>query len=161
MKPESRPLTKPAYPEDERALRALVAQCETAWNASDSGAFANTMAENVAFVGLLGERYEGREIVALGHRHIFDTIYKDSRVRYTIELVRFLKPDVAVIVMLQDMTSHLAPDIVASTARQRQMSPDMHASQARATLTCTKTDGSWKIAAIHNTNVASVAAVRK
>jgi ketosteroid isomerase-like protein len=41
------------------------------------------------------------------------------------------------------------------------MSPDMHASQARATLTCTKTDGSWKIAAIHNTNVASVAAVRK
>jgi uncharacterized protein (TIGR02246 family) len=95
MKPESRPLTKPAYPEDERALRALVAQCETAWNASDSGAFANTMAENVAFVGLLGERYEGREIVALGHRHIFDTIYKDSRVRYTIELVRFLKPDVA------------------------------------------------------------------
>ena len=154
-------MTKPNHPEDERALRALVAHCETAWNASDSNAFANAMADNVAFVGLLGERYEGREIVALGHRHIFDTIYKDSRVRYTVELVRFLKPDVAVIVMLQDMTSHLPPDIVASTARQRQMSPGMHDSQARATLTCAKTGENWKIATIHNTTVASVAAVRK
>ena len=161
MKPESRLLTKAIHPEDERALRALVAQCEAAWNASDSNAFANTMAEGVAFVGLLGERYEGREIVALGHRHIFDTIYKSSRVRYTIELIRFLKPDVAVIVMQQDLTSHLPPEAIASTARQRQMSPDMHDSQARATLTCTKSDGSWHIAAIHNTNVASVAAVRK
>lgn len=154
-------MTKTTHPEDERALRALIAQCEAAWNASDSNAFANTMAEDVAFVGLLGERYEGREIVALGHRHIFDTIYKDSRVRYTIELIRFLKPDVAVVVMLQDMTSHLPPDIVASTARQRQMSPDMHDSQARATLTCTKAEGSWRVSTIHNTNVASVAAVRK
>ena len=83
-------------PEDERALRALVAQCEAAWNASDSTAFANTMAEDVTFVGILGERYEGREITALGHRHIFDTIYKDSRVRYAIELIRFPRPDVAV-----------------------------------------------------------------
>lgn len=154
-------MTKTGNPEDERALRALVAQCEAAWNASDSTAFANTMTEDVVFIGLLGERYEGREIVALGHRHIFDTIYKDSRVRYTVELVRFLKPDVAVVVILEDMHSHLPPDVVASTARQRQMSTDLHDSQARATLVCTKADGRWLVSTIHNTNVASVAAVRK
>lgn len=154
-------MTKTANPEDERALRALVAQCEAAWNASDSTAFANAMAEDVTFVGILGERYEGREITALGHRHIFDTIYKDSRVRYAIELIRFPRPDVAVVVMLQSMTSHLPPAVVASTARQRQMSNDMHESEARATLTCAKADGSWRIVAIHNTNVASVAAIRK
>ena len=147
--------------EDERAIRNLIARCEAAWNASDSTAFANTMAEDVDFVGLLGERYQGREIVERGHRHIFDTIYRDSRVRYSIELVRFLKPDVALVMMLQSMRSHLPPEIIASTARQRQMSSDMHDSQARATLTCAKSDGGWRIVAIHNTNVASVAAVRK
>ena len=147
--------------EDERALRALIAATEAAWNASDSVGFAATMTEDVDFVSMLGERYHGQEIVERGHRHILDTIYKASRVRYTIEVLRFLKPDVALVMMLQHMRSHLQPEVVASTARQRQMSPDMHDSEARATLVCVKRNGAWKIAAIHNTNVAGVAAVRK
>lgn len=147
--------------EDERALRALIAATEAAWNASDSVGFAATMTEDVDFVSMLGERYHGREIVERGHRHILDTIYKASRVRYTIEVLRFLKPDVALVMMQQHMRSHLPPEVVASTARQRQMSPDMHDSEARATLVCVKRNGAWKIAAIHNTNVAGVAAVRK
>ncbi|MBL9095433.1 MAG: SgcJ/EcaC family oxidoreductase [Alphaproteobacteria bacterium] len=147
--------------EDERALRALIAATEAAWNASDSVGFAATMTEDVDFVSMLGERYHGQEIVERGHRHILDTIYKASRVRYTIEVLRFLKPDVALVMMLQHMRSHLPPEVVASTARQRQMSPDMHDSEARATLVCVKRNGAWKIAAIHNTNVAGVAAVRK
>lgn len=147
--------------EDERALRALIAATEAAWNASESVGFAATMTEDVDFVSMLGERYHGQEIVERGHRHILDTIYKASRVRYTIEVLRFLKPDVALVMMLQHMRSHLPPEVVASTARQRQMSPDMHDSEARATLVCVKRNGAWKIAAIHNTNVAGVAAVRK
>jgi uncharacterized protein (TIGR02246 family) len=154
-------LTKTTIPEDDRPIRALVAQCEAAWNASDSQAYADMMSEDVVFVGTLGERYQGREIVERGHRHIFDTIYKASRVRYTVEHVRFLKPDVAVAVVLADMHSHLTADVVASTARQRQMSADMHDSQMRTTMTCAKLDGHWRIVMIQNTNVAAVAAVKK
>ena len=71
--------------DDERAIRAVIAKLEAAWNASDSGAFTAPMVETVDFISVLGDRYNGREIVERGHRHIFDTIYKDSRVAYTIE----------------------------------------------------------------------------
>jgi uncharacterized protein (TIGR02246 family) len=147
-------LTHPS--EDERAVRDLIARGEKAWNLSDSVAFAATMAEDVDFVGVLGERYHGREIVDAGHRHIFDTIYKGSRVRYTVERVRFLKPDVAVAIMHQKITSHLPQSALASTARQRQMTPDLHDTELRSVVMATKTGGQWLIAAITNTMVASV-----
>lgn len=144
----------PALPLDEHGVRAAVARAEKAWNAADAAAFAACMAEDVDVVGLLGERYHGRDVVELGHRHIFETIYKDSRVAYTIEQLRFLRADVAVVVLHQKMRSYLAPHAVISTARQRQISDEMHESEARATLTLVK-QRSWAIAAFHNTAVAS------
>ena len=147
-------MTKPT--EDERAVRDLIARGEKAWNASDSRAYADTMAEDVDFVGVLGECYHGREIVDIGHRHIFDTIYKDSRVRYNIERVRFLKPDIAVAIMHQTITSHLPQSAAASTARQREMTDGLHDTEMRTAMTIVKTGGQWLIAQIQNTLVASV-----
>lgn len=142
-------------PEDERAVRQTIAAAETAWNAGDAVAFAATMTDDVDFVSLLGERYHGREIVVSGHKHILSTIYKDSRATYTPEVVRFLKGDVALAIVHQKMVSHLPPEIVVSTARQRQMSPEKHESQARATMLLVSQSGRWLIKAIHNTNVAA------
>lgn len=142
-------------PEDERAVRQTIAAAEAAWNAGDATAFAATMTDDVDFVSLLGERYHGREIVVSGHKHILSTIYKDSRVVYSPEVVRFLKADIALAIVHQKMTSHLTPDVVVSTARQRQMSPDLHESQARATMVIVNNGGRWLIKAFHNTNVAA------
>jgi uncharacterized protein (TIGR02246 family) len=146
----------PTIPGDERAVRDVIARCEAAWNAGDGTAFAAVMHDDVDFVGILGERYHGKEIVESGHRHILTTIYKDSKACYSVERVRLLKPDVAVAVIHEKITSHLPQAVVASTARQRQMSPDMHDSEQRATLTLLKHAGQWKIVAFHNTCVASV-----
>ncbi len=145
----------PAPQLDEHGVRAAVTRAEKAWNAADATAYASCMADDVDVVGLLGERYHGRDVVELGHRHIFETIYKDSRVVYTIEQLRFLRPDVAVVILHQKMRSYLPPHVVISTARQRQMSDEMHDSEARATLTLVKQGRSWVIAAFHNTAVAS------
>jgi uncharacterized protein (TIGR02246 family) len=147
--------SSPALPLDEHGVRAAVARAEKAWNAADHVAFAACMAEDVDVVGLLGERYHGRDVVELGHKHIFETIYKDSRVTYTIEQLRFLRADVAVVILHQTMRSYLPPHVVISTARQRQMSDEMHDSEARATLTLVKQSRSWAISAFHNTAVAS------
>lgn len=154
MNPKSPILTKPT--EDERAVRDLIARGEKAWNASDSRSYADTMAEDVDFVGVLGERYHGREIVDVGHRHIFDTIYKGSRVHYNVERVRFLKPDIAVVIVHQTITSHLPQSALASTARQREMSDGLHDTEIRTAMTIVKTGGQWLIAQIQNTLVASV-----
>ena len=79
--------------DDERAIRAVIARCEAAWNAERQQRFCRRRwPTNVDFISVLGDRYNGREIVERGHRHIFDTIYKDSRVAYTIETLRFVRP---------------------------------------------------------------------
>lgn len=149
----SRPLTTQS--DDDRAIRAVVARCEAAWNASDSVAWAACMAEDVNFTSVLGDRYQGREIVERGHRHIFDTIYKDSRMTFTVEGVRFIRPDVALAFVHQQLISRLPPSAVASTARQMKISDAMHETQARATLMLAKNGGQWHVVAFHNTTVAS------
>ena len=148
--------TPAANPEDERAVREVIAHCEAAWNAGDGTAFATCMHDDVDFVGLLGERYHGKEIVESGHKHILSTIYKGSKACYSVERIRFLKPDVAIAVIHEKITSHLPQAVITSTARQRQMSDELHESEQRATLTLLKHGGKWKIVAFHNTSVASV-----
>ena len=145
----------PAPEMDEHGVRAAIARAQRAWNTADATAFAACMADDVDVVGLLGERYHGRDVVELGHKHIFETIYRDSKVTYTIEQLRFLRPDVAVVILHQKMRSRLTPDAVISTARQRKVSDEMHDSEARATLTLVKSGRPWVIAAFHNTAVAS------
>ncbi len=144
-------------PDDERAIRDVIAHCEAAWNAGDGADFAACMHHDVDFVGLLGERYQGKEIVESGHQHVLSTIYKGSKACYSVERIRFLKPDVAIAVIHQKITSHLPPAAIASTARQRQLSDDLHDSEQRATLTLFKQTGRWKIVAFHNTSVAAAA----
>ena len=142
--------------DEELAVREVIAQCEAAWNDGDGAAFAARMHDDIDFVGLLGERYHGREIVESGHKHILSTIYKGSKACYSVERIRFLKPDVAIAVIHQKITSHLPQTVIASTSRQRQMSEDLHDSEQRATLALLKHAGRWKIVAFHNTSVASV-----
>lgn len=153
---EAMTTTNPTNPEEERAVREVIAHCEAAWNAGDGMAFAACMHDDVDFVGLLGERYHGKEIVESGHKHILSTIYKDSKACYSVERIRFLKPDVAIAVIHQKITSHLPQAVIASTARQRLMSNDLHDSEQRATLTLIKHTGRWKIVSFHNTSVASI-----
>lgn len=147
--------------DDERAIRTLISGWETAWNASDSVAFSLIMADDVDFVSILGDRYHGREIVERGHRHIFDTIYKGSRVTCTVESLRFVRPDVALALMHQKIVSHLPPGAIAMTSRQMQVSEKMHENEARATVTLAKDRGAWHIIAVHNTGVAAKSTLRK
>ena len=155
----SRPSTIPT--DDERALRDLVARCEAAWNAGDSVAWAACMAEDVSFTGVLGDRYHGREIVESGHRHIFNTIYKDSKMTVAIEGFRQVRPDVTLVYVHETLRSHLKPETVVSTARQMQVSPEMHDSEIRGTIVAAKDRGHWQIAAFHNTLIAPHAPARK
>jgi uncharacterized protein (TIGR02246 family) len=76
--------------------------------------------------------------VDAGHRVIFDTIYKDSRNRYTIEGVRFIRPDVVVVFVRA----------LLELADSRTIS-------ARPTMLLTKENGKWQIAVLQNTVVAA------
>jgi uncharacterized protein (TIGR02246 family) len=44
-----------------------------------------------------GRHIVGRKAVTAGHKHLFETVYKDTRQVFNIRWVRFLHPDVAAV----------------------------------------------------------------
>jgi uncharacterized protein (TIGR02246 family) len=127
---------------EERALHGMVYQMEAAWNAADSAAFAELFADDADFIHILGGYYTGRAAIEAGHRMIFGTIYKGSTVRYSVEKIRFLRPDVAIVFLRQFLQ-------LSEDAQPREI-------EARPTIIAEKVDGEWQIVALQNTRISEV-----
>lgn len=124
--------------DNNHSIYELVRLLEDAWNGSNSQRFASVFAEDADFITVLGKHYNGRESIDAGHRAIFDTIYKGSHNRYTIEGVRFIRPDVVVVFVSANL--ELA---------------DSRAISARPTMLLIKENGKWQVAVLQNTVVAA------
>ena len=127
---------------DERALHSMVYQLEAAWNSADGAAFAALFAEDADFIHILGGYYAGRPAIESGHRMIFGTIYKGSTVRYSVEKIKFLRPDVAIIFLRQHLRF-----AEAGVAQEL---------DARPTIVAEKINSDWKIVALQNTRITEV-----
>src|SRR5262252_7170710 len=88
---------------EERALHKLVYQLESAWNAGDGEAFAALFTDDADVIHILGGYYSGRAAIRAGHRMIFGTIYKGSSVHYSVEKIRFVRPEVALVFLRQHL----------------------------------------------------------
>lgn len=82
---------------DETAIRANVKQMETGWNMKSGAEFAKPFSEDSDYVIINGMYIKGRAANAAGHQQIFDTIYKNTNLTLTLERIRFLRADVAVV----------------------------------------------------------------
>jgi uncharacterized protein (TIGR02246 family) len=114
----------------------LVRQLEEAWNRGDSKKFASAFADDADFITIFGMHYNGRQQVDSNHRRIFDTIYKGSINKLTLESVRFIRPDVVLAFIRAVLELDGGRTLVA-----------------RPTLVLTKEHGKWAIAALQNTAV--------
>ena len=132
---------------DERALHQLVYQLEAAWNAGDGTGFAEAFAEEADFIHILGGYYSGRAAIEAGHRMIFGTIYKGSTVRYSVEKIRFVRPDVAIVSARQYLQFY-------EDGAAREL-------QARPLMVLEKKDGLWEIVTLQNTRITEVGAPEK
>jgi uncharacterized protein (TIGR02246 family) len=124
-------------PVDRAALESIVGQLEAAWNAMDGSAFAGPFTEDADFVTIRGEHFRGRSAIANGHTGIFRTIYAGSTSHMTVEGVRLLRPEVALVHVHSRLDTPRGPH-----ARRH---------GARFSLVLTKGSGGWEIAALHNT----------
>ena len=68
----------------------VIKRLEEAWNAADGAAFGSQFAPDADFVNIRGDLHSGREEIAAGHQHIFDTIYAGSTLRYAVLQAREL-----------------------------------------------------------------------
>jgi len=124
---------------DEDAIRDLVRTVEEGWNAGSGERFAAPFAEDSDYVIVYGTHAKGRAMIADGHQQIFDTIYAGSNNTFTVEDVRFFRPDVAL--------AH-----VHHVLRFHQEAGAQEA-EARSTWVLTKEDGRWSVAAFQNTAI--------
>lgn len=131
---------------EERTLHKLVYQLESAWNAGDGDAFAGLFTEDADVIHILGGYYSGREAIRAGHRMIFGTIYKGSSVRYSVEKIKFLRPQIALVFLRQ----HLE---FAAGAPVEEL-------DARPTIVAEKIDDKWRIVALQNTRISEVGATK-
>ena len=91
---------KEEFVTENQEIHKVVRHLESAWNASDSVAFARVFARDADFIHIIGGHYRGQEAIQEGHRQIWDTIYKDSKVVYDIEGIRQIRPDIAIAFVL-------------------------------------------------------------
>ncbi len=129
--------TSAARAEDEAAIRKIVSRIQDGWNKGDGNAFAAPFAEDADYVVINGMRIKGRSGIASGHQQIFDTIYKNSRNAGTVQGIRFLRDDVAVV----HVEWHL---------KIRENDPSGEG-RAMNSMIMTKEKGQWSIAAFQNT----------
>lgn len=122
---------------DEQNLRDIVRGLEAAWNKGDSVAWAEFFVEDADFIHILGGYFNGRTTIEHGHRAIFDTIYKGSTNKFTVNRVRFISPEVAIVFLIAEL----------KVAREG-LPPLVH---ARPTLVAKRGPDGWKIIAFQNT----------
>ena len=124
---------------EEKGIADILKQLETAWNTSDSRAWASHFAEDATFIHIYGGQLDGRAAIDGAHRNIFDTIYKDSRMTVTLRSLRLLRPDVAVV-----WTRGLVV-----TAQGNEV-------DTRPTMVLVNEGGKWQIVAFQNTRISEV-----
>ena len=124
---------------DEQALSDIVKKLEDAWNAGDSAAFTSYFTHDATFIHIFGGQLDGHTAIEAAHRQIFDTIYKGSRNRYTVQRIRFIRPDVALVFL----HAHLK---FSEGGQPREI-------LARPTLVVVKESGKWQAVAFQNTRI--------
>jgi uncharacterized protein (TIGR02246 family) len=83
---------------DQAAFDAIREAQEAAWIAEDGAAFAATFHEDGDVVTFNGDHLSGREDIAEGMQYYFDGYIEGSRLHMLTEQVRYVEPDVVVIV---------------------------------------------------------------
>ena len=81
----------------EAAIRAIVAEQATAWDAGDGARYASRVAPEVSFTNLFGMVIYGRPAFEARHKEILATFYKGTTKQHSIRKVRFVTPDVAIV----------------------------------------------------------------
>lgn len=124
----------------ESVAREIAGRLEDAWNAGDGSAFGRPFTGDAVFVDIRGEHHRGREAIAEGHRGIFASIYRGSRLRYEVTGARELGDGV--------ILAHSTGEIEAPSG------PLAGKHRATQSLVLVRDGSEWRIASFHNTLVA-------
>lgn len=128
--------------EDREAIAALVAGEDAAWKAGDAAAFSARALDDIAFTNVVGMFSVGKEPFETQHARIFATFYRGSTLRQSIVRLAFVRPDVAILDTLSEVSGFAAlpPGAEAVDGVLR----------TRLEQVIVREDGRWRVASFHN-----------
>ena len=85
-------------------IEAVLQNQMAAWTAGDSEAFGADALDDVVFTNIVGMFVVGKVGFNRQHAHIFQTFYKGSVMRQTVQHIAFVRPDVAIVDTLTEVT---------------------------------------------------------
>jgi uncharacterized protein (TIGR02246 family) len=124
--------------EDQAAIRQVVANFADAWNRHDPTAKVKDFAEDIDHISVRGRWQQSRAELEQTYLEYHAAVWKDVTYHPVVEKVRFMRPDVAVVIVQGTFRSASATDT------------------ARATWIMSKEDGRWLCCAFHQTYLQDV-----
>ena len=82
---------------EETLIREQNAAVEAAWNKHDAAAMDQSFVEDCDFVNIFGEWISGHDNLVKIHTALFAGPFRESYRRFTVEKIRFIRPDVAIV----------------------------------------------------------------
>ncbi|WP_284742003.1 SgcJ/EcaC family oxidoreductase [Amycolatopsis sp. RTGN1] len=127
----------------EADVRAVLGRLTEAWNSADAAAYGRLFTEDADYVTFFGLNFPGREAIESSHRALFEGPLKGSKLTGQLGAsakVRFVRPDVAVVVV--GGGSSVSGADTADEGRESTVS-----------FVLVQEDGEWLITAFQNTRV--------
>jgi uncharacterized protein (TIGR02246 family) len=127
----------------ETDVRAVLGRLTEAWNSADAAAYGRLFTEDADYVTFFGLNFPGREAIESSHRALFEGPLKGSKLTGQLGAsakVRFVRPDVAVVVV--GGGSSLTGADTADEGRDSTVG-----------FVLVQQDGEWLITAFQNTRV--------
>jgi uncharacterized protein (TIGR02246 family) len=127
-------------PADEAAIRDLFRELLDDWGRGDGDAYGSRFTEDADYVAFDGSHTKGRQEISSSHQELFDRWVKGTRLVGSVESVRFLGPEVALV--------HATGSTVFPGEDKPRPSRD-----SIQTLVAVKRDGTWVFTAFHNARI--------
>jgi uncharacterized protein (TIGR02246 family) len=83
--------------EDEKAIKTVLTRFYDGWNAHDPEAMVSIYAEDIDHINVWGEWNKGKDAIRKDLTAIHSASARNSQRKFTIEKIRFLTPEVAVV----------------------------------------------------------------
>jgi uncharacterized protein (TIGR02246 family) len=126
--------------DDEIAIRTVIVEMTDGFNRHDAAAATRMYKPDADFVSVRGEVGIGRDAAERGLRRIFETRAKAAMLKTEEVRIRFIRPDVALAHVTNELSGLVAPD--------GQTLPSHRELSLRIFV---KDDGVWRVASFHNT----------
>lgn len=132
---------------DTLAIQTILQDEIMAWNKGDAVAYSKQFASNGTFTNIAGMFYTGQKAFLDRHEEVFKGMFNKTALQYKIVSLHFVRPDVAVVETLCQVTGFATP-----TPSRLQLDAKGQLNTRLLQVLVRASDG-WEIAAYHNVDL--------